>query len=256
MTRLKILAHIAGALCLFSCGAFGPLARVDVLIPAPPTHWTKAFPDLEFRLVFPDSAGREQVIRVADPWKPVVIDCSKAGNAPILAYPCSAKDREGETGQAGMLRPAGGLYPGSLDESSGRPTLVLDWRDGPAATVLSRLLSLGRDTSLVNAERLIRYFRDAEDPWNLDLKLIEDKLASGKFTAYDIDELPCRDVFVKAGPGEWFTESPFSTVASIAGEGTLSLPGVSLGMHGLFSMDGRLVMIDVGRIETAVKQIR
>jgi hypothetical protein len=155
-----------------------------------------------------------------------------------------------------MLRPAGGIYPGSLSSSNLRPTLVLDWRDGAAATVLLRLLSLGRDTSLVNAARLARYFRDAKDPWNLDLKLIEEKLAAGKFTAYDIDALPCRDVCVKAGPGEWFTESPFSTVTDLAAEGTLTLPGVSLGMHGLFSVDGRLMMIDVRRTETAVLQIR
>jgi hypothetical protein len=148
------------------------------------------------------------------------------------------------------------MYPGSLDESSPRPTLVLDWRDGAAATVLFRLLSLGRDTSLINAARLARYFRDAEDPWNLDLELIEEKLAAGRFTAYDIDELPCRDVIVKTGAGEWFMESPFSTVTSLTGEGTLSLSGVSMGMHGLFSVDGRLTMIDVGMVGTVVKQVR
>ena len=97
MTLFKIPALLAGTLCLLSCGAFGPLAHVDVLIPAPPPHWTRAFPDLEFRLVFPDSAGREQVVRVTDPGKPFAIDCSKAGNTPILAYPCSARDREEET---------------------------------------------------------------------------------------------------------------------------------------------------------------
>ena len=256
MTLFRILAPCAGALCLLSCGAFGPLAHVDVLIPTPPAHWIRAFPDLQFRLVFPDSAGREQAVRVTDPGKRVAIDCPKTGNTPILAYPVSAKDPQGETGQAGMLRPAGGMYPGSLDESSPRPTLALDWRDGAAATVLLRLLSIGRDTSLLNAARLARYFRDVEDPWNLDLKLIEEKLAAGKFTAYDIDKLQCRNVDVNAGTGEWFLESPFSTVTSSTGEGALSLAGVSLGMHGLFSMDGRLKMINVGRTETAVRPIR
>lgn len=256
MTLFKILTPAVGAFCLLSCSAFGPLAHVDVLIPTPPAHWTRAFPDLQFRLVFPDSAGRGQAVRVTDPGKPVAIDCPKTGNIPILAYPVSARDQQGNTDQAGLLRPAGGMYPGSLDESSQRPTLVLDWRDGAAATVLFRLLSLGRDTSLINAARLARYFRDAEDPWNLDLNLIEEKLAAGKFTAYDIDKLSCRDVEVNAGRGEWFMESPFSTVTSLIGEGTLSLAGVSLGMHGLFSADGRLMMIDVGRIETVVLPIR
>jgi hypothetical protein len=256
VTFFKILAPGAGALCLLSCGVLGPLAHVDVLIPTPPAHWTRAFPDLQFCLVFPDSSGREQVVIVADSGKRVAIDCSKTGNTPILAYPVSARDPQGLTGRAGMLRPAGGMYPGSLDESSPHPTLVLDWRDGAAATVLSRLLSLGRDTSLINAARLIRYFRDAEDPWNLDLELIEEKLAAGKFSAYDIDQVLCRDVDVDAGAGEWFMESPFSALTTVTGEGTLSLAGISLGMHRLFSVDGRLIVIDVGRNETAVLPVR
>jgi hypothetical protein len=253
---IKILAPGAGALCLLSCGAFGPRAHVDVLIPAPPAHWTRAFPDLQFCLVIPDSPGKEQTVWVTDPGQPVAIDCPKTGNTPILAYPVSAKDRNGGTGPAGMLRPAGGIYPGSLIESSPRPTLVLDWRDGAAAAVLSRLLSAGRDTSLINAARLVRYFRDAEDPWKLDLEQIEGKLAAGKLTAYDIDELPCRNVEVKVGTGDWFMETPFSAVATVNGEGTLGLAGVSLGMHGLFSVGGRLFVIDVGSVGTTVLPVR
>ena len=118
MTLFRILAPCAGALCLLSCGAFGPLALVDVLIPTPPAHWTRAFPDLQLCLVFPDSSGKEQVIWVKDPGKPVAIECSKTGNTPILAYAVSARDRQGVAGRAGMLRPAGGMYPGSLDELS------------------------------------------------------------------------------------------------------------------------------------------
>ena len=256
MTFLKTLALVAGSHCLLSCGVFGPLAQVDVLIPTPPLHWIQAFPDLGFRLVFPDAAGRAQEVRVSDPGKPVRINCSKTGNTPILAYPCTARDTGEENGRAGILRPAGGMYPGSLDESSPRPTLVLDWRDGAVATVLSRLLSLGRDTSLVNAARLAKYFREAEDPWKLDLQRIEEELAAGKFTAYDIDPLPCRDVYLKARAGEWFMESPFSAATSLVEEGTLNLPGVSLGMHGLFSVDGRLTMINVRETETVVLPVR
>lgn len=256
MSIRGIPALLAAIFCLLSCSAFGPAAHVDVLIPAPPPHWLQAFPDLEFRLVFADPAGHRQVVRVADPGKAVAIDCSKESNTAILAYPCRASDQEGEADRAGTLRPAGGTYPGSLDSSGPRPTLQLRWQDGAAATVLFRLLTLGRDTSLVNAARLLQYFRAAEDPWNLDLDQIEERLAAGKFTAYDIDELPRRDVRVKAGSGEWFTESPFSPVTSLTGEEDLSLPGLSLGMHGLYSMDGRLMMIDVGPAETAGLWIR
>jgi hypothetical protein len=256
MTPFKTLALAAGTRCLLSCGAFGPQAQIDVLIPPPPSHWTQAFPDLAFRLVFPDAAGREQEVRVPDPAKPVTINCSKTGNTPILAYPFCARDEEGEMGRAGILRPAGGMYPGSLDESSPQPTLALDWRDGAVATVLCRLISLGRDTSLINAARLARYFREAGDPWKLDLQRIEEELARGEFTAYDIDVLPCRDVYVNAGAGEWFMESPFATVTTLTREGTLSLTGVSLGMHGLFSVEGHLTLINVSGTEIVVMPVR
>jgi hypothetical protein len=175
----KILALIAGTHWMTSCGAFGPQAHVEVLIPAPPRHWTRAFPDLEFLLVFPDAAGCLQSIKVADAGKPAAIDCSKAGNTAVLAYPCISRNGEAENDDAGMLRPAGGLYPGSLDGSRSDPTLLLDWKDGAVATVLCRLRSIGRDTSLLNAARLSRYFQEVEDPWKLDLNGIGEKLARG-----------------------------------------------------------------------------
>jgi hypothetical protein len=251
----KILALIAGTHCLVFCGAFGPQAHVLVFIPAPPSHWAQAFPDLEFLLVFPDAAGREQSVRAVDPGKPVRIDCSKEGNTAVLAYPCTSMDGEGE-GHPGMLRPAGGLYPGSLDESRSEPTLLLDWKDGTVATVLSRLRSMGRDTSLLNAARLSRYFHEVEDPWKLDLDAIEEKLAEGSFSAYDIDPLSCRDIQIRAGAGEWFLESPFSPVTTAADDGILSILGVSLGMHRLFTVDGRLTNICVSASGTAVAPVR
>jgi hypothetical protein len=249
------LAMAAGGLCLASCGAFEPQARIKVLIPTPPDHWIRAFPDLEFVLVFPGVSGEEQEIKVADATRPTTITCSKAGNSSILAYPRSSRDGKSADARAGPLRPAGGLYPGSIDDTGAEPTLLLDWRDGAVATVLSRLHALGRDTSLVNASRLSQYFREAADPWNLDLEGIAEKLAKGDFSAYDIDLLPCRDINVKAGAGEWFMESPFSPVTALVQEGTLTLRTICLGMHTLFSIDGRLVKIDVGRKETFVKSV-
>lgn len=251
----KILALVAGTHCLASCGAFGPQAHVEVLIPTPPSHWIRAFPDLEFLLIFHDAAEREQSIRVADGGKPATIDCSKAGNTAVLAYPCSSRDGGGENGRAGRLRPAGGLYPGSLDGSRSEPTLLLDWRDGAVATVLYRLRSIGRDTSLLNAARLSQYFQEVEDPWKLDLDGIGEKLAEGNFSAYDIDPLPCRDIQLRVGTGEWFLESPFSTVTTMAEEGILSIWGISLGMHRLFSVDGRLTNISVSTSEIAVAPV-
>jgi hypothetical protein len=115
---------------------------------------------------------------------------------------------------------------------------------------------MGRDTSLLNAARLSRYFHEVEDPWKLDLDGIEEKLAEGSFSAYDIDPLSCRDIQLRLGTGEWFLESPFSLVTTAADDGVLSIRGVSLGMHRLFAVDGRLMNISVNASETVVAPVR
>jgi hypothetical protein len=75
-------------------------------------------------------------------------------------------------------------------------------------------------------------------------------------SAHDIDPLPCRDIQLRVGPGEWFLESPFSPVATVAEDGILSIWGISLGMHRLFSLDGRFLNISVGQSETDAAPVR
>jgi hypothetical protein len=243
-------------MCMTSCSIFGPQAQIEVLLPSPPPHWILAFPDLAFTLVFPDGAGCEQAVTVLNTGKPVAIGCSKEANTAILAYPYSVAAGQTVNGYEGMLRPAGGLYPASLDCTRATPTLLLDWKDGAVVTVLNRLHARGFSTSLLNAGRLSRCFQETADPLSLDLPGIEEKLAQGGFSAYDMDPLPCRDIQVKVGAGDWFLESPLSSVASSAEDGALALNGISLGMHGLFSTAGHEMKINVRASETVVLPVR
>ena len=241
------------AACVLSaaCSAFGPEGSVSVVIPAPPEHWIRAFPDLWFLVVFPDAQGRNREVEAADWRTPVSVSCSKAGNTPVLAFPRTSRDTGQRNGERGILRPAGGLFPVSPGASRAETTLELTWEAGVVASVVSRLISTGRDASLFNATRLADFLRRAEDPWKFDLDGIAQKIAEGRFNAYDIDLLPCRDVTVKPGAGEWFLESPFCPVMTAQADGTLTLLSLVQGMHGLFSMEGQTVRIDSGPAGTA-----
>jgi hypothetical protein len=88
--------------------------------------------------------------------------------------------------------------------------------------------------------------RQAPDPWSWDGAGVAEAIIAGSFTFYDLDRLPCREVEVQAGPGEWFLESPFSTPLAAGQDGTLVLPSVTLGAHLLFSLQGNRRMIWIG----------
>ena len=234
------------------CFPFGPEARVSVVIPAPPEHWIRAFPDLRFLIVFPDAQGRDREVETADWRTPVSVSCSKAGNTPVLAFPLTSRDTRLPNGVRGILRPAGGFFPVSPGDSSTEAELELTWEDGAAAYIVSQLISIGRDVSLFNAARLADFLRRAADPWKLDLDGIAQKIAHGGFNAYDIDPLPGRDVTLKPGAGEWFLESPFCPVMTVQADGTLTLVSLAQGMHVLFSTSGHGDRIEVSLGGTVV----
>ena len=228
-----------------SCAWFGQKEEVSVRMPEIPRHWQQAFPDLSFLLVFQDAAASWQAVAVKDPGAEAVITCWKAGNSPVLAYPRA--ERSG-----GLLRPAGGLYPADCAAAGAHREIALSWRGGCRASVFKLLAETGLDTSLVNAEKLESYLARYPDPWALDLEAIAEKLARGDFTAYDIDLLPASDVAVSPGTGDWFLESPFARVQAAASTETITLPGLSSGIHALFSIQGQVIRIWVGEKETVI----
>ena len=245
VTRLLRFSPVLSGFLAVSCAWFGPQAELRIRIPAPPEHWERAFADLRFSVVFQDSAGSWQTVTVTDADQAAVIRCWKAGNSPVLAYPIAGPS-------AGLLRPAGGLYPHDCVDNNGAQELVLSWEGGCAASIFKLLAERGFDTSLVNAERLGSFLARRQDPWDLDLKGIAQKLSMGQFSAYDIDLLPARDVALRPGAGEWFLESPFAAAHSAAEAETMTLPGLSIGMHALFSVQGRWIRIWVGEKETVI----
>jgi hypothetical protein len=238
-------AAFAACLVLAACGRFGPLAELSVVIPEPPEAWARAFPDLTFVLTFPDCSGKGQSLTVGDPSQPVGIACPKLGNTPILAYPDADL-------AAGLLRPAGGLYPVDLQDLGGVPRLELSWRGGCLALIFARLSQRGLDTSRINSRRLAQYIDRHPDPWVLDLDGVVEKLILDDFSAYDIEPLSARDVSMCPGAGEWFLESPLIPPSKLADGEVLALKGLSIGAHAVFSVQGRRIRVWVGERETAI----
>jgi hypothetical protein len=197
------------------------------------------------------------MVEIADlDWRePVVISCSKQGNSPVLAYPEVSEGTGSGVVAARFLRPAGGLYPHSLDATSPEQILDLSWEDGFLAVVMSRLQTFGLEISLVNSAALRDRLRALQDPWNMDLGIAAEALAGGRFTAYDLDALPSREVRLDPGPGNWFLESPFSPVWRVRDGQTLLLSEVSLGMHALFNQHGRAIRLSVGERETVILEL-
>jgi hypothetical protein len=239
---MRRLLFPAAALLLASC-ALGPAARLEVQLPPLPDPWLAAFPRVDCVLGYTDASGETQWLRV-EGWKSgTIIECSKEGNTPVLAYPVlpSAPDPP----QPGMLRPAGGVFPDAAKACRGALTIELTWKDGAAACVAQELRRAGLDTSLFNMTRLAGVLREKVDPWDFDLGTIVQKIASGDFDVYDIDALALRDVPVDAGAGSWVMESPFRGATVSDAGGVLNLVDVSLGLHAVFSSGGRIVKVEV-----------
>jgi len=245
--RLPLISLLSGLCLLNACSAFLPEQTIQVLLPAPPSHWQAAFPRLAWKVSARRNDGAMREV-VTDDWRrPVRVECARAVNAPILAWPFVA-DAGASPGVcslgAGALCPAGGLFPLSLRTFQGTDVVELSWEDGPLALVVDRLAACGRDTSRFNAARLRRYLREEGDPWTVGLDVIAQKIAQGDFTAWDLDLLPLADVEVQPGPGTWFLESPFCR-PQVAREGSIRLSGVPRGSHRLFSLGGSCWRLDV-----------
>jgi hypothetical protein len=144
------------------------------------------------------------------------------------------------------------LFPLSLEATGGQEVLSLSWEDGCAALIVSRVKKLGRDMGRFNVSRLVERMRLAEDPWRWDAVTMAERIATGDFTAFDIELLPSRDVELTIVEGEWFLESPFAPVHGVGSDGKLALQAVALGPHTLFSMDGSETRMYVGEKETVV----
>ena len=231
--RTRGAGLLLGALAVFApalpglagCRLLGLDLELTVALPAPPAQWIATFPPLEARIRFPGRSGAEEL---QCPWNSpeAVVDAARGSVIPVAARPAAPH---------GALPPCGALFPDDLDESG---ALRLRWERGFAADLLLRLLEGGVDISCFNARRFCREIEERfADPWQLDEAHIVQRILEGSFRVTDLEELPGREVVVPAGPGSWFTESPFSELWEADPGGNVAIR-LTWGCHRLFRLGG------------------
>jgi len=223
--RFRLLALSPALALAAGCSWFSASLEVRLQLPEPPEHWRRAFPELRFQLVCPQTDGQQFS---ALPGARPAVRLPKRVNAPVLAYPWARGVR---------LPPAGGLFP--LDLAPDGDTLELSWEHGPAAEVFQALSREGFEVGRVNARRLVEEMmaRSTGDPFRLDLQALAAQLASEEFRVTDIQFLPARDIALEVPPGTWLLESPFRPAQHIAPGEALRIPALSLGAHRLFAVE-------------------
>ena len=222
----RYAACAATLLALAGCTLISPDVEVAVEIPPLPEAWTQALSGVGFTLVYLDGNGTRTETVLEEGERSAAVQSLKLPGAPILAYPRTA------SAAAGVLRPAGGF----ASAEDGRA--ALSWEDGPLAWICLTLREAGLDPAAFNVKRLGGYLAEKEDPWEWDLHGICQKIASGDFSAYDIDALPQVEIELSLPEGDWVFESPFRSPVLSLGEPLLM--EVSCGMHAFFSAGERV----------------
>jgi hypothetical protein len=226
LAGILALVYLLQLFC--ACNFYSPQVSLEVHLPDAPEHWHTAFPELDFRILYPASESGVFEERLTNRRERVVLWLPKTLYLPVLAYP-------NLPGQQTELPPAGGIYPLNCDIHTG--FITLSWQQGATAEVLYRLWRQGINCSNINVPRLIGEIsaRCQGDPWTLDLDRICTRLATQSFSVTDIRPAPSRDLLLMPGPGNWFLESPFHLPVSVQAEGSLFLQDVPLGEHFLFA---------------------
>jgi hypothetical protein len=222
--RIAVLGWVIAV--LQACGMYSSSLSLTVQIPPAPEHWQIAFPEIDYRVVYPTGEHAGFAERRVSGNAGIIILLPKSLYLPILAYP-NLPELTVE------LPPAGGVYP--LDCTT-IDTISLSWLHGAPAEVLYRLRKNGLGCSSVDVPRLIVEMsaRCEGDPWTLDLDRICAGLADKTFRMTDIIPAPGRTLLVVPGAGSWFLESPFRIPLPARADGSLILEGLPLGAHTLF----------------------
>jgi hypothetical protein len=220
---------------LGGCSVRGPVASVDVVLPALPAPWTDRFARREAVVIAYDDGC--PVMAYEGPWtQQVPLQIAGGSPIPVLVVPIC---------DTFPLRPAGALIVGYPEGASVRAT----WHDGVVATIASVLGTRGVDLRGFNWLRLATEIRKRgpPDPWDLDLDRIAVRIVEGSFRVTDLRVREKVTVEIDLDPGLWFTDSALGPM--------VDSPAFELapGYHRLFHASSpRQLSLMVGEEETVV----
>jgi len=214
--------------------------EVEVLLAPPPAAW-RELGSFGHLVLLPSDDATAVVVEVETESgeKSLRIRIEKRTNLPILDYPVFA-------GRTDLLKPAGGIYPLSLDE---RGRLRMSYREGFLAEMLFPVSRAGELLEAVNTERMSReiWDRSAADPWVIDREAILGTLLYGSMRSDRIRRRPSFDLSFDAAPGTWFGDDPFLGPFFVDSEqSSIELKGIPTGVHRFYrSHEGAFDRIDL-----------
>ncbi|MBN1696915.1 MAG: hypothetical protein JW881_05330 [Spirochaetales bacterium] len=222
-----ILACISGILLLIGCDLFSSSCVLTCRMEDPPRQWKDTFRSLVCEIRYFDTDGKHKSIVTDNTDWEIAIPVRKLRNSPILAFPMA---------DGIPLPPAGALYPHDIDNPVSL-SVVLTWEKGFISSLLMECMALGEDMSALNVIRLQKELEEISggDFWNLDYSGLAQSLTAKQFSIRSIKRLPCREIALDPGEGDWFTESPFSPLYRVE-QGRLLTEQFPYGYHRLFRL--------------------
>ncbi len=238
---LAVLLPVALLSAFGGCSLLEEETGVRVMVPDLPAWWIPHRSGISLRLVWIGSEGDEEEI-LADSWEAREIRIPKLPNVAVLAYPRFRGEE---------LRPAGGLYPATLEGGGGR--LRLSWIDGFASELLLAASRAGIPLEMLNGVRFLSTAaeRAGGNPWRLDRERPLEALIAGRFSMYDFSLRDGYPANAPVGEGSRFLPAdPLAPPVTADGTGFLRFDRLEVGFHRYFEDEPEIPGADAAAAET------
>jgi hypothetical protein len=240
---VRALATVGVALLALSCELVPVTVRVEVELPQTPVLWRETWGEASYEVHWTAAGDGEPVAGSLPAGSRVTVEIPRRSPVAVRAVP--VWDGSGPAGGPGEpMAIAGALWPaGSESVRYGSNSLVLSFRDGPAAQIVHRLHHAGVDLRGFNAARLLVEIRERlpDDPWAIDLERIVQAVGTRSMRASYIRAPELHETGLVAPPGRWLPCSPFSVPTS----GGERWPPLPVGVSSFHSDDGQRWVVDV-----------
>ncbi|WP_132779311.1 hypothetical protein [Treponema sp. J25] len=190
---------------------------LEIAFPLLPAAWQETLGNAAWCVQWMNREGKRESLSFPVGTATATIPWDFSWGTPLWAYPYWP-DR---SIPAGMVHPAGAIFPLELELSSGR--IVLSWPGGVAATLYEALLRYGMGVSYRPecfnwprfCELLSEYLSGGVigDPWNVDWEAVAQKTVRSGFTSRYLKEAPSERRALSlppdVPPARWVSDSPF-----------------------------------------------
>ncbi|HUX20249.1 MAG TPA: hypothetical protein VMW69_03350 [Spirochaetia bacterium] len=200
VARAGVLSILVFSSCSLPLPHWWRSIEVELSLPDQPKWWSN-LGAISYLIVMENPPGNQSTLSLESGAAQAHVHITKGGPVPVLAYPLVG-------GRSDLLRPAGGIFPFSLDD---RGALVLSFEDGFLSELLMPVTRAGDLAGALNIARLQSeiWERSEGDPWVLDRDAILGTLVYGAMSSNRIKNLAAFRLEIEATPGLWYSGDPF-----------------------------------------------